>query len=254
LTGIAWVFAGLLFAPSGWANDNGNNGAPRIAIIVDDLGHNLREGKRAIALPGAVAYAILPHTRFSVTLANMAHDYKKEVMLHFPMTSILADKDPGPGKIESVMPALEIALTLSYNLETVPHVTGINNHMGSQLTQERDTMDALMQALQQHGDLFFVDSLTTPHSVATVSAQQHNIPYLRRDVFLDSRPNEAFIEKQFNHLLNLARRNGQAVAIGHPYRETLAVLERRLPQLSTSDITLVSPSDLIAANASESGP
>ncbi len=215
-----------------------------IAIIIDDLGNDLQNGKRTLALAGPVTGAILPHTKFGRRLANEAHEKNKEVLLHQPMESI-GHEDPGPGKLVSGMPDLEITLTLKNNLKTVPFAIGINNHMGSLLTQKSREMATVMAMLQKSDKLVFVDSLTTPKSLATDVAARFKIPYIRRDVFLDNDRNATFIDNQFDKLLRIAKKRGVALAIGHPYNETLTILENRLPTLAAKGIELIPVSSLL---------
>jgi polysaccharide deacetylase 2 family uncharacterized protein YibQ len=134
--------------------------------------------------------------------------------------------------------------TLRDNLQAVPHVIGVNNHMGSQLTQNPEAMDWLMTELKQQG-LFFIDSRTSADSLAMATAISQQLPTDERDVFLDHERTQAFISKQFDYLLKLAKRDGHALAIGHPYPETLDLLEQRLPQLQAQGIELVSISELL---------
>lgn len=215
-----------------------------IAIIVDDLGHDIRNGQRALRLPGPVAYAILPHTKSGRRLALDAHKNNKEVLLHQPMQS-LGQEDPGPGKLVSGMPNLEIAITLKTNLESVPYTVGINNHMGSLLTQSPQEMAAVMATIQSQGNLFFIDSLTTPGSIAADMAAMFEIPFLSRNIFLDSDRDEKAINDQFDRLLKIAKRRGTGLAIGHPYEQTLTMLEKRLPLLAANGVKLISVSELI---------
>jgi polysaccharide deacetylase 2 family uncharacterized protein YibQ len=217
----------------------------KLAILIDDLGVSLAEGRRVLRLPGPVACAILPHQPFSRRLAEEARASRKEVLLHLPMESE-EPHETGPGVIDATMPPLEIRAALDYNLETVPHAAGINNHMGSHLTRQREPMQWLMQVMRHRGNLFFVDSRTTPASVAADAARAEGIPTLVRDVFLDNERDAGKIEHQLDELVRLARTRGQALAIGHPYPETLAVLERRLPQLQAAGIELVPLTGLLA--------
>lgn len=219
-----------------------------VGIIIDDLGNSLRRGKRAIQLPGAVAYAILPHTHFSVRLAELARAHNKEVILHLPMESTDGE-EPGPGNIDSNMPALEVAMTLDYDLQTVPHAVGVSNHMGSLLTEQREPMRLLMESIANRGGLFFVDSLTSADSVASDAAQELGLPHLVRDIFLDNEREVKAIDRQFDELVATARERGHALAIAHPYPETLEVLERRLPDLARAGIQLVPLSRLLELRA-----
>jgi polysaccharide deacetylase 2 family uncharacterized protein YibQ len=247
LKAALWLAAlPLLASASTPQSVTGSNAHPiaSVGIIIDDLGNSLRYGQRAINLPGAVACAILPHTHFSVRLAEMARAHNKEVILHLPMESTDGE-EPGPGNLHSNMPAIEVAMTLAYDLQTVPHAVGVSNHMGSLLTQQREPMRLLMKAIANRGDLFFVDSLTTADSIAGHTARELGLPHLVRDIFLDNVREVEAINRQFNNLVSIAREHGSAIAIGHPYPETLEVLARRLPDLASSGIELVSLSKLL---------
>lgn len=212
--------------------------APLVAIIIDDVGDNLHQGLRVARLPAPVAAAFLPHTTYARRLAHVTHRRGKEVMLHLPMEA--GDgAAAGPGSLTLGMDADEIERVLARNLASLPHVVGINNHMGSVLTSEPVSMGWLMQAIKRRGGLFFVDSRTTVATVAEQSAAEHGIPNLRRNVFLDNEPAPAAIAAQFERLLALARRDGHALAIGHPHAATLDFLERRLPQLAAEGVEIV---------------
>ena len=215
-----------------------------IAIIIDDLG-NKSSDEQAIRLPGAVALAFLPHTPHTPHLAKLAHANNKEILLHAPMQSIHDDKKLGPGSLTIDMNEAEFIKTLQSDLASVPHVQGINNHMGSLLTRHPGHMLWLMQEINRQGGLFFVDSRTTAHSVARMVANENNVPSLTRDVFLDADEGEEFVEKQFDRLLKIARVHGYALAIGHPYPATMKVLKKKLLQLDSEQIDLVPVSTLL---------
>lgn len=215
-----------------------------LGIIIDDLGNSLREGRRVIDLPAPVACAILPHTPHAGRLAREAHARGKEVLLHLPMES-LTDEAPGPGVLGAAMPEREFLYTLAYDLTAVPHAAGINNHMGSRLTQEPGAMQRLMQALYNRGNLFFVDSRTSARSVAARLAAEHGVPVLVRDVFLDNEPTEDAIRSQLREALAIARRRGTALAIGHPHPRTLAVLAEWLSALGRENVAVVPLAELL---------
>lgn len=217
-----------------------------IVIIVDDMGNNLTLGRRAIALPGAVNYAILPHRPFSTTLAKAAHRQDKEVLLHIPMTT-LGNQATGPGTLTPKMSQTEFLQTLRDNLASVPYAQGVNNHMGSLLTQLQQPMTWLMQELKQH-QLYFIDSRTSPRTVAEHAAKAEQLPSLRRHIFLDNERDADAIEQQFERLLKIAKQRGSAVAIGHPYPETLTFLEQALPLLAARGYTLIPASQAAASD------
>ncbi|UCG73746.1 MAG: divergent polysaccharide deacetylase family protein [Chromatiales bacterium] len=212
---------------------------PRIAVIIDDLGNLRGAGERTAALRGPVAFAILPHTPHAAYLANLANDSGKEVLLHLPLEPVQNDNARGIGNIELNLSRGQFSRILGANLASVPHVTGVNTHMGSLITQHPGHMSWLMRELDQRGDLFFVDSRTTAASVALQMALEYGVPATRRDVFLDDDPDPRAIAAQFDRLKNLARVHGEAVAIGHPRPGTLDFLERSLPRLADEGIELV---------------
>lgn len=244
--GINSVIALLVLAAPVLASEQSAQKHSRVAIIIDDLGYSWKDARRVVQLPGPVACSILPHTRFSKEIAQLARNNNKEILLHLPMASSQIDKDPGPGKLEPGMTDLEFELTIDYDLQSVPHATGINNHMGSQLTQHLPSMASIMKTLGRKKGVFFIDSLTSPNSVAAKLAKENGVPNLTRDIFLDNTPTEKYIHRQFDRLLKLSRKHGNAIAIGHPYAETLSVLEQRLPGLMAQNIQLVRLSSMLA--------
>ncbi len=226
---------------------------PVIAIIIDDIGNQYKEGKRAVSLPGPVAYAVLPHTPYGPTLARDANALGKEVMLHQPLQAASSNHLLGQGAITLEHSAEELKAALRANLDTVPFVVGVNNHMGSLLTRHPGHMRWLMEAIKDDGSLFFVDSVTTGSSVALGVAEEHDIPSVRRDVFLDSQQNRNAIANQFERLKQHARKNRYAVGIGHPFPETLQVLEKELPRLSDLGYHLVSIQRMIELQSGDTG-
>ena len=236
---LAWGLAG-----AAWA-DPPPHQHPVVALILDDLGNQQEEGVRSVALPGPVTYAILPKTPFGARIASMAHEHGKEVMLHLPMQAV-HDHPLGPGGVRLDMSEHAFKQTLEESLASVPYVKGVNNHMGSLLTRHPGHMDWLMQVIAERGDLYFVDSRTTAQTVAMSVAMERRVPTVDRDVFLDSVQGDPdYVARQFDYLIEVAKRRGTAVGIGHPYKETLQVLESRLDELQAHGIELVPVSELL---------
>jgi polysaccharide deacetylase 2 family uncharacterized protein YibQ len=217
---------------------------PRIALIIDDLGNWRSAGVRTVSLPGPVACAVLPHTPFAALIAERAYIAGKEVMLHLPMAPI-QHRDNAAGTIYVDTTRSQLARIFALDIGSIPHVVGVNNHMGSLVTQHPGHMAWLMTEMRGRGDLFFVDSMTSEASIALKIATETGIPATRRDVFLDNVPTADAIDQEFNRLKQLARRNGIAVGIGHPYPATLTYLERALPELANEGIELISITDSI---------
>ena len=235
---------------------------PRIAIIIDDLGYALDAGQRAIELPGPVAYAVLPGTPRGRQLAIAAHDSGKEVLLHLPLQAAGNDSPAEPGSITMDMSRESVHLAFAAALDSVPFAIGVNGHRGSLLTRHPGHMRWLMEELNARGELFFIDSYTTPASVALQLASEMNVAAIKRDVFLDNENSASAISHEFERLKLLARQRGVAVAIGHPYPATLEMLERELPKLRSDGFELIAIStllseqravqDLVAADVAES--
>lgn len=217
---------------------------PQIAIIIDDMGRSEAEGERVIALPGPLACAFLPFEAYSHELAEQAHFAGKEVMLHQPMQTMAARPlDRGGMTLE--MDKNSLRQQLLSNLARVPYVIGINNHMGSLLTQHPGHMAWVMELLKERGGLFFIDSRTTKKTVARQLAYENGLPSTSRDVFLDADNTEAGVREQWARLIRLAREQGSAIAIAHPHDYTLRVLEEKLARLDSARIRLVPVSALV---------
>ncbi len=229
-----------------------NTTPARIAIIIDDIGYQLSQGKRSIDLPGAVTLAIIPFTPNAQRLAKLGHASGKELMLHAPM----ANETGVPmeaGALNASMSKEVFTKRVKDSLNSLPHISGLNNHMGSLLTQQKQPMSWLMDELKQR-QLYFVDSRTSANSLAWQSAQEKGLPSLKRDIFLDHERSIEFIDAQFQRLIKIAQKNGQAIGIGHPYPETLSYLNERLPTLAQHNVELVSVSSLMKPATSLSKP
>lgn len=245
LLGVAWLVAvcqHAAFAESPTIVERGDSKLATIVLILDDLGNSLALGQRAIHLPGAINYAILPQSPNGARLAKAAHQQGKEVMLHIPMSNIKGRR-MGPGALTPAMDEEHFIATLRQHLQSIPYVRGVNNHMGSLLTQLHRPMSWFMKELKQQ-QLYFVDSRTSPLTVAESLAKTYNLPHLRRHVFLDNHRSEKAISKQFERLISIAKEQGTAVAIGHPHPETLGFLEQALPVLRLRGVRLAFASEV----------
>jgi polysaccharide deacetylase 2 family uncharacterized protein YibQ len=219
---------------------------PRIAIIIDDLGYQLDAGRRAIALPGPLAYAVLPATPRGRQLAEAAHRSGKEVLLHLPLQAVDHEGPDEPGGITLDMSRTVFASRFSAALDSVPFAIGVSSHRGSLLTRHPGHMEWLMQEIQSRDSLFFIDSFTTHHSVALQIAREAGVAATKRDVFLDNDRSAEALDKAFERLKWLAQQRGVAVGIGHPYPETIAFLETALPRLAAQGYELVPISKALA--------
>lgn len=226
------------------ASRSGEIYRPVISIIIDDLGDALTAGMRAIDLPYALTYSILPHTPHAITLAKLAQRQDKEVFLHLPMQPD-NDAHMGPGGLTTKMDEVEFLETLRSDLDAVPYIVGINNHMGSLLTQQSQQMKWLMRELKSQRNLVFVDSYTSNMSIALREARNANISSAVRDVFLDHDKEFENMEFYFQLLLNHARKTGSAIGIAHPHARTLDFLAKWLPKVSEEGVRIVSVRELL---------
>ncbi len=206
---------------------------PPVAIVIDDLGYRPRLDHAAIAVPGLESFAILPYTPLASALAERLHAAGKEVLLHLPMEARNHNELLGPGALRTTMTRGEFVATARAALDAFPRARGLNNHMGSLLTGDAERMAWLMDVVAERRELLFLDSRTTSHSAARKAARDAAVPFLARDIFLDNKRDERYINARLDELVRHAELRGDAIAIGHPYPETLAVLARRLPRLDS---------------------
>ncbi len=214
-----------------------------IALIIDDMGYRYQSGKRAINLNENITYSFLPYAPHARKLANMAHQKQKEIMLHLPMEA-QNGKTLGPGGLTADMPKQVFELELQHDLLAVPHIKGVNNHMGSLLTQQMEPMTWLMEQLAEK-QIYFVDSRTSEKSMALNAARQYGIRSETRDIFVDHDLTNKAMHRQLQLAVDVAKRNGSAVVIAHPFPETMTVLEQWLPQAKQQGLEFVYVSQLL---------
>ena len=217
---------------------------PRLAIVVDDLGNDSDALSRLLKIREPFSGAVLPGLPRSSQTSRALSNAGKEVLLHLPMEPEDSRAAEGPGAVTTSMTAKALARTLAEDLSDVPEARGVNNHMGSRATADRETMDRLLAELHARG-LFFLDSRTTAETVAEAEARRLEVPVISRNVFLDDVAREGEIRAQLEAAVREARSSGRAVAIGHPRRETLAVLEAEMPRLAAAGVKLVRVSELL---------
>lgn len=223
--------------------------APKLAIIIDDLGHDRAAADSVLELPFPVTFSVLPDLPFSSEVAEEAYRRGQEVILHLPMEpeseghgSQAVGSEPTELRIG--MRAGQVASTVNGMLETVPHATGVNNHQGSRATADRALMQELMPLLYARG-LFFIDSRTTAATVAYEAAERSGVRAASRKVFLDDTATRDAVLGQLDLAVRDARRDGSAIAIGHPHPATIAALAEGVPRLKSRGIRLVFASDLV---------
>ena len=217
---------------------------PAVALIIDDLGYDKKIAKKFAQLDVIMTFSILPHSPFQERIAKLARSKGLEVMIHMPMEPVeYPQVDPGPGTLLTSMSPDELITQLDHNLDSLPDVKGINNHMGSRITAESAQMYQIFSVLKKRG-LFFIDSRTTAESLGEPSARLFKVPFARRDVFIDHHVKADFIRMQIEELIRVAQKNGKAVGIMHPHATTFQVLQEMLPDLK-GQVQLVPASKVV---------
>ncbi|MFH7320049.1 divergent polysaccharide deacetylase family protein [Desulfurivibrio sp. D14AmB] len=208
----------------------GSDQRPLVAIIIDDMGYRPETERLMLALDLELTFSFLPFSPHLNQSLTTARQQNRDILLHLPLEALDGKWSSTPGMLLTAMGAEEIADGFATALAQVPMAIGLNNHMGSRFTTDPAAMDRLL-AQAAHYDLFFLDSLTTPDSVAAAAATRHQVPLLRRDIFLDNDQDEQKIRDQLESLLKIAEKRGYAIGIGHSYPETLQALRSFRPEL-----------------------
>jgi len=203
--------------------------ASGLALILDDVGYDMQALKRILALPIPVAIAVIPDAPYAQASATMAHEQGQIVMLHLPMepTSENYRNKMTPYFLHEKMSRKELRETFQRGLDKVPFVEGVNNHMGSYLSEQMEHMRWVMQVCREQG-FFFVDSKTSHKSVAVEAAELMDVPWASREVFLDHDLDPEAMKRAWKSAERCLEKGYRCVVIAHPHKETVAFLEKRL--------------------------
>ena len=218
---------------------------PKIAIVIDDLGDKDEISQELLHWNLPITFAILPFTPFSKTLAGEAHRQGKEVILHLPMEPRgYPQVRPGKGVLLGEMNERKLLRQLTKDIEAVPYITGVSNHMGSRLMEEPEKIKIVFSELKRRG-LFFLDSRTTPQTVGLQVAQSVGLKATERSIFIDNSSTEEDIKQQLDQLIQLSLSKGKAIGIGHPHPSTLKSIKEMIPKLKEKGIEVVPLSALM---------
>ena len=222
----------------------GKGASVKIAIVIDDLGNNKEAFNKLLKMKISFSFSVLPHQEYTRYISREAKKKRHDLLLHLPMEPENSENIYGEGFILSSMTPNEMLKEFENDLKSVPGAIGVNNHMGSFLTQDRKAMAIILGEIKRKG-LFFVDSRTSSKTVAYDVAKKLGLKSAERNVFLDDIEDEEEVIKQIELLINTAKKNGRAIAIGHPRPEPIAALEKMLPALKTGGIEIVPVSRLV---------
>ncbi|MDP7600089.1 MAG: divergent polysaccharide deacetylase family protein, partial [Rhodospirillales bacterium] len=218
---------------------------PQIAIVIDDAGLDRKRTAAAINLPGPLTIAFLTYAGALPKQAGAARKAGHEIMAHMAMEPLDKSVDPGPNVLQSDIEAAEILKRLTWGLDRFAGYVGINNHMGSRFTADSFGMNVVMRELKRRG-LLFVDSRTSGQTVGASVALANDVPFTQRNIFLDNVPTVEAVNKQLRRMEIFAKRNGTAVAIGHPRDATIMALSQWLAVMAEKGFVLVPISAIVA--------
>lgn len=229
----------------------GRSDKAKIAIIIDDLGMDVKHSRQVLDLPAPVTLAFLPYGTKTREFAKIGKEKGHHLMIHTPMEAMDGKLNIGPGGLKESMSAEEMNAAFNVMLTSFDGYEGINNHMGSRLTQDKAAMDRVMKVLKAKG-LYFVDSKTIQTSVAADEAREDGVPYAERDVFLDHVETPEFVRNALTQAEHTAKRKGYAIAIGHPKAVTIEALKAWMPTLQAKGIELVPVKELLVHPVAQS--
>jgi polysaccharide deacetylase 2 family uncharacterized protein YibQ len=212
---------------------------PKIALVIDDLGGERLIARELLEWDLPLTFSILPFAPHAKIIAREAHRKGKEVILHVPMEPHGYPKiRPGEGVLLREMSEAKLLGQLSKDLEAVPYVKGVSNHMGSRLMEDPEKMKIIFSELKRRG-LFFLDSRTTPQTVGLQVAQLVGLRAMERSLFIDHSLNGEDIKKKIEKLIQVSLSNGKAIGIGHPHPATIQSLKEMIPKMKEKGIELV---------------
>jgi len=223
---------------------------PRIAVVVDDIGLDRARSARAIALPGPLTLAFLPYAMDLPRQTEAARKAGHELLVHVPMEPIGKNFDAGPSPLDVDLSSEQVLQRLRWDLGRFEGYVGIDNHMGSRFTGDAEALQPVMRELHDRG-LLFIDSRTVAHSAGGEVARKYGVPHAGRDVFLDDEISAPAIAVQLAEFERVARRNGSAIAIGHPHDQTLDALTNWLRDLTSKGFVLVPVSAIVKERGGE---
>jgi polysaccharide deacetylase 2 family uncharacterized protein YibQ len=217
---------------------------PAVALVLDDWGYTRKNLQILKDMETSFTIAVLPDAPHSKAVSSFAEKNGIEVILHLPMEPEKAEAQLEEETILAGMSSEDVKKILARDLETVSPAKGVSNHQGSKATKDERIMAIVLSEMKKKG-LFFFDSLTTTGSVCERIAKKEGVLYAKRDLFLDEKADEEYIEGQMKKLERLARRQGYASAIGHERPQTLKVLREVIPEMKKRGIEFVALSVIV---------
>ncbi|WP_247896290.1 divergent polysaccharide deacetylase family protein [Azospirillum argentinense] len=221
-------------------------GKPAIAIVIDDMGVDRKRSNRAVSLPAPLTLAWLPYAHELPAQARAARAAGHELMLHLPMEPS-GSADPGPQALRVSLDKGEILRRTKAALDSFDGYVGVNNHMGSRFTADSAAMAPVLGEIARRG-LLWLDSRTTAKSAGLTLAREFQMPFAGRDIFLDNEMTVSAVRGQLAKTEQVARKQGYAIAIGHPHDATIDALASWMPEVQKRGFVLVPVSAVVRAH------
>ena len=218
----------------------------QVAIIIDDIGNDLKPVKELLKINADITFAILPLCPYTREAAEMFHRAHRETLLHLPMEPVSYPREkPGNGALFTDMNDEELISQLEKDIAAVPYITGVNNHMGSKFMIDERKLTLIFNELKKN-NLFFVDSRTSPDTKAFIAAEKVGLPVAARKIFLD---NSRDYNEIYNNLINIAEKKdgdvSPVIIIGHPHPETIRAISDAVKVLREKKVSIVPVSQII---------
>ncbi len=218
----------------------------RVAIVIDDMGRDMDSLRLLLEINIPISVAVLPYLSYSEEVAEEAKAKGGEVLLHMPMEpQDMLTNDPGKGVLLTRMTKEEVITQVENNIDAVPYIDGVNNHMGSRFTEDERLLKVALEVIKKRGNLFYLDSRTTTNSRGYELAKEMGIKTAVRKIFLDNEQDMVYIKDKVDELIRVAKRDGKAIAIGHPYDVTFKAIQEMIPRFKEEGIEVVKVSELI---------
>ena len=206
---------------------------PRLVIIIDDVAYKHQaDAIKSVNLK--LTPSFFPATSAHPETPILARRFSF-YMIHLPMQALGGFKGAEIGTLTVDDDYEKIAKKLQSIKRDFPNLKYINNHTGSRFTSDAAAMDRMMRAVRDE-NLIFVDSKTTSPTKVYGAAKKYSMPYIARDVFLDHDGSKAAVRKQLKYAVELAKKRSYAIAIGHPHKNTLEVLQESTKLLQEVEV------------------
>ncbi|OUT08218.1 hypothetical protein B9N66_07990 [Campylobacter concisus] len=215
-------------------------GRAKLVIIIDDVA-TFEHASMIKSLGLKITPSIFPATKTHPDTPSIARTFEF-YMIHLPMQARHFDS-PEIGTLTTNESYESILAKIKKIRKDFPRAKYTNNHTGSRFTSDFDAMDKAYRALIDQ-DFIFVDSKTISQTAVARAAKKYNQPYIARDIFLDDNPSAVAVRRELVAAVNLAKKRGYAIAIGHPKKNTITVIKESKNNL-LKDVDVVYLKDIL---------